>query len=88
MIKMLLEDESDQVKASAADSLGKIGKPAVEPLIELLEDAKDMELIIWIVQTLGEIGDKRAIKPMEKIYNETSNTVLQHETARALNKID
>ncbi len=88
LIKMLLEDESDQVKASAAGSLGKIGKPAVEPLIKLLEDAKEMELIIWIVQTLGEIGDKRAIKPMEKIYNETTNTVLQHETARALNNID
>lgn len=88
LVKMLLEDESDQVKASAADSLGKIGKPAVEPLIKLLGGVNDMELTIWIVQTLGTIGDKRAIKPMEKLYRETSNVVLKDQTARALNKID
>jgi len=41
-----------------------------------------------IAQTLGDIGDKRAIKPLEKVYNEATNPLLQHETAKALNLID
>ncbi len=88
LMKMLQEDESDQARASAAESLEKIGKPVVTPLIKLLENANDMELTIRIVQILGNIGDKKAVKPLEKIYNGTSNTVLQNETAKALNNID
>jgi HEAT repeat protein len=88
LMKMLLEDGNDQVKASAAESLVEIGKPAVEPLIARLEEADNIELTIRLVQILGNIGDKKAIKPLEKVYNGTSNQVLQNEAARALNKID
>jgi HEAT repeat protein len=87
LIKMLLEDENDKVKASVADSLGKIGKPAVKPLIELLEGTKDLELSLRLVRILGITGDKRAVKPLEKIYKETPNTVLKDATAKALNEI-
>ncbi len=88
LIKTLKEDENDQVKSSAAKSLEKVGKPAVEPLIKLLENTKDVKRTIRIVQILGNIGDKRAIKPMEKIYNEAIVPLLKDETAKALNKID
>jgi len=88
MLKALREDENDQVKSSAAKSLEMIGEPTVDPLINLLEGTKDMELTVRIVQILGNIGDKRAIKPMEKVYNEATNPLLKNETAKALNKID
>jgi HEAT repeat protein len=87
LIKMLLEDENDRVKSSAADALGKIGKPAVKPLIELLEGTKALDLNLRLVRILGEIGDKRAVKPLEKIYKETTNPVLKDATAKALNEI-
>jgi HEAT repeat protein len=80
-------DVVDNVKNSAAKSLEKIGKPAAEPLIELLEKTKDVETLIRIVQALGDIGDKGAVKPMERIYNQASNPLLKNETAKALNKI-
>jgi HEAT repeat protein len=88
LAKILQEDSDDQVKTSAASSLVMIGKPAVAPLLKLLEKSESMGLTIRLVQVLGEIGDKRAIKPLEKVYNETSNAVLQNATAVALNKID
>jgi HEAT repeat protein len=82
-----VEDENDQVKTSAIESIGEIGKPAVDPLIKLLEETKDVELTIRLVQVLGKIGDKKAVKPLEKIYNESTNSVLKNETAKALNMI-
>jgi len=87
LVKILQEDENQQVRASAAGSLEKLGKSAVDPLIKVLEGTEDMELTIRIVQILGNLGDKKAIKPLEKVYKETSNTVLKNETAKALNKI-
>ncbi len=88
LIKALKEDEDDRVRDSAAKALHQIGTPAVDPLIKELAGTKDMEIVIRIAQTLGDIGDKRAIKPLEKVYNEATNPLLKNETAKALNKID
>jgi len=88
LIKALKEDEDDRVRESATKALHQIGKPAVDPLIKELEGTKDIEIVIRIAQTLGNIGDKRAIKPLEKVYNEAANPLLKNETAKALNKID
>ena len=88
LIKALKDDEDDRVRDSAAKALHLIGTPAVDPLIKELEGTKDMEILIRIAQTLGDIGDKRAIKPLEKVYNEATNPLLKNETAKALNKID
>jgi HEAT repeat protein len=88
LLKVLQEDEDDQNKNAAAGSLVKIGRPAVKPLIEALGKSNDIDVTIRIVQTLGNIGDKRAIKPMEKVYNEATIPLLKNETAKALNKID
>ncbi len=88
LIKALKEDEDDRVRDSAAKALHQIGTPAVDPLIKELEGTKDMEVVIRIAQTLGNIGDKRAIKPLEKVYNEATNPLLKNETAKALNLID
>ena len=88
LLKALEEDIDDQVKASAAKSLEMIGKPAVDPLIKAMEGTEDMGIVIRIAHTLGNIGDKKAIKPMEKVYNGATNPVLKNEVAKALNKID
>lgn len=88
LLDVLKDDEDDQVKSSAAKSVEEIGKPAVDPLIKMLEGTKDMALTIRIAQLLGNIGDKRAIKPLEKVYNEAENPLLRNETAKALNNID
>ena len=88
LMKMLEEDNDDQIRDSAAKALENIGKPAVDPLIKTLEGTSDMAVTIRIVHILGNIGDKRAIKPLEKVYKEATNPLLRNETAKALNQID
>lgn len=88
LIKVLKSDQVDKVKGSAAKSLEAIGKPVVAPLIALLEKTKDAGTLIRIVQVLGDIGDPSAIKPLEKVYNQATNSLLKNETAKALNKIE
>jgi HEAT repeat protein len=47
----------------AADALGKIGEPAVEPLIEALKD-KDPTVRKRVAEALMKIGDARAVMPL------------------------
>ncbi|GAG35765.1 unnamed protein product, partial [marine sediment metagenome] len=47
----------------AIEALGKIGEPALEPLIQALKD-EDSQTRRWVVRVLGEIGDKRAVEPL------------------------
>ncbi|MBD3180770.1 hypothetical protein GF312_00660 [Candidatus Poribacteria bacterium] len=88
LVKVLKTDQDDQVKNSSAKALEKFGSPAVNDLIAILNNKSDIELTIRVVQVLGNIGDRRAIKPMEKVYEEANNPLLKNETAKALNKID
>jgi len=88
LLKALTEDPEGRVRSSAAESLEKIGKPAVDPLIKALQSSKEMGVTIRIAKILGNIGDKRAIKPLESVYNGAGNSMLRDEVAKALNMID
>jgi len=88
LTKLIKEDKDDRVRASAGKSLESIGKPAVDPLINILANTKDQELIIRIAQILGNVNDKRAIEPLEKIYKTDDRPLVKNEVAKALNKID
>lgn len=61
LVDRMKEDESARIFGSSA--LINIGTPAVEPLIELLED-ENPELRGSAVAALGEIRDERAIEPL------------------------
>lgn len=58
-----LEDGNDEVKNAAVDALSEIGPPAVEPLIPLLK-SPSANLRWRAAETLGRIGDKRAVGPL------------------------
>ena len=57
-----------------SDILIKIGKISVEPLFDILKE-KDVELKIVAIETLGEIGDERAIKPLIFCLRDDSHLV-------------
>jgi len=60
-ILKILGDESQKVRAKAADILGEIKDPAsVMPLIQMLAD-KDWEVRLSAITALGKIKDRRAI---------------------------
>ena len=82
-----LKDNNYFVRDSATEALIKIGTPAVEPLIAVLEDsnntAKRKRDAIFI---LGEIKDSRAVEPLIVVLKDNNNFV-QSSAARALGEI-
>jgi HEAT repeat protein len=71
----LLKDES--TAAEAADSLAKIGMPAVLLLIDLLSD-KAGHVRKHASSALGRIGDARAVEPLISLINDEDPEVRLH----------
>jgi HEAT repeat protein len=72
----------------ARKALVKIGKPAVEHLLLALQD-KDWLIRSGAAWVLGEIKDKRALEPLDKLMRTDKNiVVVPYYAAEALGKID
>jgi HEAT repeat protein len=69
-----LNNESIDVRKNATGALIKIGKPAVEMIINALED-ENWRVRWHSAEILGEIKDKRAVKPLIKALNDENNGV-------------
>jgi HEAT repeat protein len=57
------EEENSQVRQKTADALGKLGPPAVAPLIACL-DEKDPSVRCLAATALGQTHDTRAVTPL------------------------
>ena len=67
----LLTDEEWEVEQAGNNALIAIGKPAVEPLIKILQDENESVFLQReAVQVLAGIGDERAIQPMIQALKE------------------
>lgn len=76
------------VRNGAAEALRKIGKPAVEPLIQLLKDESAGVLQEKAAGILGEIGDTRAVEPLILVLeNDLNLCILRQAAAESLGKI-
>lgn len=80
-----LAKEEWDVRRGVAFALSKIGKPAVEPLIKLLEDSNN-NIRFFAINALGIIGDERAVEPLIDALND-KDTNVRRITADALGKI-
>lgn len=78
-------DEGRNVGWTAAEALGEIGAPAVEPLIIALEDEDEL-VRRGAALTLGRIGDKRAVEPLIEATGDKSWDV-RWDASRALDMI-
>lgn len=76
---------NDYYPTSAAEALGRIGEPAVVPLIELLESEVEMTRFCAVL-ALKEIPDKRAVAPLVSRLKDESWQVREY-TAEALGNI-
>jgi HEAT repeat protein len=56
-------EENAQVRQKASEALGKLGKPAVEPLLACL-DEKDPSVRCLAATALGQTHDARAVAPL------------------------
>lgn len=71
---------------NACKALILTGEPAVEPLIKALKEVDQEFCLIYIVEALKELKDKRAVKPLiQKLGSKSSN--LRYEVVLALGNI-
>jgi len=77
-------EETPDVRHAAAAALGKLGAPAVDPLLACLVE-NDTEVCGRAVDALGQIGDARAVEPLVNLLvkltsSETVNGVNVRES--------
>jgi HEAT repeat protein len=86
LIKYALKNPDWSVRALASVALGKIGSPAVDPLIKALGDPE--RTVRWgAALALGDIGDRLAVKPLTKALND-ENEGVRMVVKEALEKIE
>ena len=83
-----LKSKDDTARSAAADALKEAGELAVMPLVELIGHEQNEGTLYKAVQILGDIGDKRAVEALEKVYEEDTRPLVNQEAAAALNKIE
>ncbi len=75
----------NNVAYSAHNALARIGKPAVNPLIAVLQNDKNYTIRCLAADALGDIGDLNAIEPLITALNDEDHNVRLH-AAHALGK--
>lgn len=86
-----LNDKGDIVRRETTYALGKVQNPnAVQPLIQLFQKDKILEVRNAAVVALGEIGDASAIETLTKILTNKpneDNDFLRRSAARSIGQI-
>ncbi len=81
-----LKDESIFISDYTKNILIKLGVHAVDPLLACL-DSEDENLTIHVLQVLGEIGSKEAIRPLLFIIDNSKKTLIRTCAIEAISKL-
>jgi HEAT repeat protein len=73
------------IDAYCAEALVKIGRPAVKPLLRVL-DGPDLNTRYWSIEALGQIGDARAIEPLIALLSDR-DAIIRYSSTKALGAI-
>ncbi|MGC1216919.1 MAG: HEAT repeat domain-containing protein, partial [Phormidesmis sp.] len=71
------------VQIAAVMSLGEIGMPAVETLLETLNTTDNVAIALTITNTLGSIGDPRALDVLRDLIEDDAVDSYVRETAES-----
>ncbi len=82
-LKKAIEDPYPVVQIAAVMSMGEIGVPAVETLLETLKTTDNVAIALTITNTLGSIGDPRALDTLKRIISDESVDSYVRETAQS-----
>lgn len=82
-----LKDENEWLRGASIVALGKLkAREAVEPLSEILRKSNEPTLSRVIIESLGEIGDERAIDVLSG-YLKSDDKNLRYVAVQALGKV-
>jgi len=83
-----LESTNKEVQISAAKSLGRIGDArAIQPLIELLTESFDVDLMFEAAMALSSLDEKEACNELKKL-KESSNPIISQLVKKLLKEND
>ncbi len=82
-LKQAMADPYPVVQIAAVMSLGEIGVPAVETLLETLRTTDNVAIALTITNTLGSIGDPRALDVLRDLIQDESVDSYIRETAES-----
>ena len=80
-LRKAMEDPYPVVQIAAVMSMGEIGVPAVDTLLETLRTTDNVAIALTITNTLGSIGDPRAIDVLKDLIEDESIDSYVRETA-------
>ena len=82
-LRKAMADPYPVVQIAAVMSMGEIGVPAVDTLLETLKTTDNVAIALTITNTLGSIGDPRAVEVLRDLIKDESVDSYVRETAES-----
>jgi bilin biosynthesis protein len=88
-LKQALNDPNPVVNIPAVMTLGEIGSPVFDILVETLETTDNLAVGVAILNALGSMGDERGIEVLTRLSNDESADPYISESAKsALSRLE
>jgi bilin biosynthesis protein len=88
-LQAALDDPNPVVHIASVMALGEIGVPAMDILIESLENTDNPALAVSIVNALGSIGDSRGVEILKALVNdESADSYVRESAISALSRLE
>jgi bilin biosynthesis protein len=82
-LRQAMADSYPVVQIASVMSLGEIGMPAVDTLLTALKTTDNVAIALTIANTLGSIGDPRAVDVLRELIADESVDSYVRETAQS-----
>lgn len=80
LVDAFLHDADYNVRYFAKQSLGKVGKAAVDPILDVIKETEDIDLLIEICEILGNLADARAKPALQALAQHKNDHVAEMAT--------
>jgi bilin biosynthesis protein len=88
-LKQALNDPNPVVNIPAVMTLGEIGSPVFELLVETLNTTDNIAVAVAILNALGSMGDPRGVEVLTNLSNdESADPYIQESATSALSRLE
>ena len=88
-LKQALNDPNPVVNIPAVMTLGEIGSPVFDLLVETINSTENLAVAVAIVNALGSLGDPRGIEVLTNLSNDRSvDPYIQESATSALSRLE
>jgi bilin biosynthesis protein len=88
-LKQALDDPNPVVYIPAVMTLGEIGSPAFDLLVETLQTSDNLAVGVTILNALGSMGDPRAVEVLTKLsQDDSADPYIKESAVSALSRLE